>query len=168
MIKPGDALPDVILHQYNAQEGVCAVGPAAFSLRERCAGRRVLIFGLPGAFTPTCSQRHVPGYVAAAQALFDAGIDEILCLSVNDAFVMQAWGEGMGTAELVQMIADGNGLFTQACGLGQDLSGRGMGYRSLGYAMLVDDGVVRHLAIEAAGQFEVSDAQSLLAVIRAA
>ncbi|WP_342651424.1 peroxiredoxin [Pseudomonas sp. REB1044] len=167
MIERGAMLPDVTLYQYSEAEGACAIGPNAFSLRERCDQRKLLIFALPGAFTPTCSERHVPGYVAAAPELFAAGIDEILCVSVNDAFVMQAWGKSLQVGTAVQMIADGNGQFTEALGLGQDLSARGMGYRSQRYALLVDNGVVRHLAVEAPGKFEVSDAQTLLAVVRA-
>ncbi|MCX2887971.1 MULTISPECIES: peroxiredoxin [Pseudomonas] len=166
MIKVGDQLPDVTLYQYNNDAGACAIGPRAFSIRERCKQKKVLIFGLPGAFTPTCSERHVPGYVAAAQALSAAGIDEILCVSVNDAFVMNAWGNSLQVADAVGMIGDGNGDFSDALGLLQDLSARGMGRRSLRYAMVVDDQVVTYVALEAPGKFEVSDAASLLAALR--
>ncbi|PYB80950.1 peroxiredoxin [Pseudomonas sp. LB-090624] len=166
MIKVGDQLPDVTLYQYNNDAGACAIGPRAFSIRERCKQKKVLIFGLPGAFTPTCSERHVPGYVAAAQALSAAGIDEILCVSVNDAFVMNAWGNSLQVADAVGMIGDGNGDFSDALGLLQDLSARGMGRRSLRYAMVVDDQVVTYVALEAPGKFEVSDASSLLAALR--
>ncbi|HBM63441.1 MAG TPA: peroxiredoxin [Pseudomonas sp.] len=166
MIKTGDQLPDVTLYQYNSDAGACAIGPKAFSIRERCKHKKVLIFALPGAFTPTCSERHVPGYVAAAPALFAAGIDEILCVSVNDAFVMNAWGNSLQVGDAVKMIGDGNGEFSDALGLTQDLSARGLGRRSQRYAMLVDDQVVQYIAVESSGKFEVSDAASLLAVLR--
>ncbi|KDR31231.1 MULTISPECIES: peroxiredoxin [Caballeronia] len=167
MIKVGETLPDVRLFEFvdEATEG-CAVGPNAFPVRERSAGKRVVIFGLPGAFTPTCSARHVPGYVEAAADLSAAGIDEVWCVSVNDAFVMNAWGRDLQTAGKVKMIADGSARFTQALGLDQDLSERGMGIRSQRYAMVVDDGVVKTLNVEAPGKFEVSDARSILATLR--
>lgn len=166
MIKVGEHLPDVTLYQYSGGEGGCPVGPQGFSVSERCKGRKVVIFALPGAFTPTCSERHVPGYLAQARELFNAGVDEILCVAVNDAFVMDAWGKTF-PAGLVQMISDGNCAFTDAMGLAQDSSARGMGRRSQRYALLVDDGVVRHLAVDAPGKFEASDAQSMLAVLQA-
>ncbi|RDV00982.1 peroxiredoxin [Trinickia dinghuensis] len=167
MIKVGDIVPDERLFEFVevATEG-CAVGPNAFSVRERLASKRVVIFGLPGAFTPTCSGKHVPGYVDAAAELSAAGIDELWCVSVNDAFVMSAWGRDLRTAGKVKMIADGSAAFTQALGLDQDLTARGMGIRSQRYAMVVDDGVVKTLNIEAPGKFEVSDARSILATLR--
>lgn len=165
MIKTGDSLPDVTLFEYSNGEGACTVGPNAFSLHERCKQKKVVIFGLPGAFTPTCSARHVPGYVAAAQDLFAVGVAEILCVSVNDAFVMNAWGVSLQVGDVVRMIADGNGELSEALGLTQDLSARGMGLRSQRYAMLVDDLVVKHLAVEAPGKFECSDAASMLALL---
>jgi len=136
-----------------------------FAVRERTAGKRVVIFGLPGAFTPTCSARHVPGYVDEAREFFDAGIDEIWCVSVNDAFVMNAWGRDLQTSGKVKMIADGSARFTRALGLEQDLSERGMGIRSQRYAMVVDDSVVKTLNVEAPGKFEVSSAESVLATL---
>lgn len=165
MINIGDTLPDVTLYEYNNGQAACAIGPNAFSLHERCKQRKVLIFGVPGAFTPTCSERHVPGYVAAAQDLRAAGVDEILCVSVNDAFVMNAWGLSLQVGEGVRMIADGNGEFTEALGLMQDLRARGMGRRSQRYALLVDDLKVKHIALEAPGKFECSDASSMLALL---
>ncbi len=167
MIKVGDTLPDARLFEFVevAGEG-CAVGPNGFQARERTAGKRVVIFGLPGAFTPTCSAKHVPGYVEAAERLTAAGIDEIWCVSVNDAFVMNAWGRDLQTSGKVKMIADGAARFTQALGLEQDLSERGMGIRSQRYAMVVDNGVVKTLNVEAPGKFEVSDAESILATLR--
>jgi len=168
MIETGDVLPDATLHEDSNGEGECPIGPNAFSVHARCKGKKVVIFGLPGAFTPTCSQRHVPGYVSAAQDLFEAGIEEILCLSVNDAFVMNAWGNALQVAGAVSMIGDGNATFTQALGLAQDLSARGMGLRSQRYALLVDDLVVRRVVVDAPGKFEVTDAQAMLAFLRQA
>ncbi len=167
MIKVGDVLPDECLFEFieEATEA-CPAGPNAFSTRERLCQKRVVIFGLPGAFTPTCSARHVSGYVDSAAEFTAAGIDEVWCISVNDAFVMSAWGRDLSTAGKVKMIADGNARFTQALGLDQDLAERGMGIRSQRYAMVVDDGVVRTLNVEAPGKFEVSDARSILAVLR--
>ncbi|AOJ08784.1 peroxiredoxin [Burkholderia mayonis] len=164
MIQVGDTLPDAELFEYfdDARAG-CTLGPNGFSVREQTAGRRVVIFGLPGAFTPTCSAQHVPGYVAHAEQLRSAGIDEIWCVAVNDAFVMGAWGRDLHTAGKVRMVADGSAAFTHALGLTQDLSARGMGIRSRRYAMVIDDGVVKTLFVEAPGKFEVSDAASVLA-----
>jgi glutaredoxin/glutathione-dependent peroxiredoxin len=167
MIKAGDALPDVRLYEYLEEPGEgCTVGPNEFPVREQAAGKRVVIFGLPGAFTRTCSAKHVPGYVEDAAALQAAGIDEIWCVSVNDAYVMHAWGRDLHTAGKVRMIADGSARFTQAIGLEQDLSERGMGLRSQRYAMVIDNGVVKTLNVEAPGKFEVSDARSILATLR--
>ncbi|AOK28663.1 peroxiredoxin [Burkholderia singularis] len=164
MIRVGDTLPDAELFEYldDARVG-CTLGPNAFSVREQTAGRRVAIFGLPGAFTPTCSTQHVPGYVEHAERLRAAGVDEIWCVAVNDAFVMGAWGRDLHTAGKVRMMADGSAAFTHALGLTQDLSARGMGTRSRRYAMVVDDGVVKTLFVDMPGKFEVSDAASVLA-----
>jgi peroxiredoxin len=166
MIKVGEKLPDATLFEFveDAREG-CTIGPNSFDAREATRAKRVVIFGLPGAFTPTCSAKHVPGYVEKADALRAAGIDEIWCVSVNDAFVMGAWGRDQHTAGKVRMIADGSAVFTRALGLDQDLSARGMGIRSQRYAMVVDDGVVKTLHVEAPGKFEVSDAASILATL---
>lgn len=165
MIKTADLLPDVTLYAYGNGEGACAVGPSAFSCAS-AANRKGSNFRLARCFHPTCSERHVPGYVAAAPALFAAGVAEILCVSVNDAFVMNAWGLSLQVGDAVNLIADGNGEFSEALGLMQDLSARGMGRRSQRYAMLVDDLVVKHIAIEAPGKFECSDAASMLALLR--
>ncbi|CAM2194495.1 Peroxiredoxin sll1621 [Paraburkholderia kururiensis] len=166
MIKVGERLPDATLFEFveDAREG-CTIGPNSFDVLEATRAKRVVIFGLPGAFTPTCSAKHVPGYVEKADALRAAGIDEIWCVSVNDAFVMGAWGRDQHTAGKVRMIADGSAVFTRALGLEQDLSARGMGIRSQRYAMVVDDGVVKTLHVEAPGKFEVSDAASILATL---
>jgi len=130
-------------------------------------GRKIVVFALPGAFTPTCSAKHVPGYVAESQSLRDAGVDEVWCVSVNDAFVMGAWGREQHTEGKVRMMADGSAEWTRALGLDQDLTARGMGVRSKRYAMVLDDGVVTHLQVEAPGEFKVSSAESMLETLRA-
>ncbi|MFX1761003.1 peroxiredoxin [Paraburkholderia sp. A1RI-2L] len=166
MIKVGDTLPDATLFEFIEDErSGCTLGPNSFGVREQTAGKRVVIFGLPGAFTPTCSAKHVPGYVEQYEALRAAGVDEIWCVSVNDAFVMGAWGRDQRTSGKVRMMADGSAAFTRALGLEQDLSARGMGVRSQRYAMVVDGGVVKTLNVEVPGKFEVSDAASILAAL---
>jgi peroxiredoxin len=157
MIQPGDRLPDATLFEMTAE------GPQPVRVGELVRGRRVVIFGLPGAFTPTCSAKHLPGYVSAADRLKAKNIDEIICVAVNDAFVMGAWGKEQGAQGKVRMLADGNGDFVRAMGLTLDLSERGMGIRSQRFSMLVEDGVVKSLNVEAPGKFEVSDAETLLA-----
>jgi glutaredoxin/glutathione-dependent peroxiredoxin len=163
MIRVGETLPQATVYELieDEREG-CTIGPNSFDVLEQTASKRVVIFGLPGAFTPTCSAKHVPGYVEQAEKLRGAGIDEIWCVSVNDAFVMGAWAREQRTSGKVRMMADGSAAFTRALGLEQDLSARGMGIRSQRYAM-VDDGVVKTLHVEAPGKFEVSDAASILA-----
>ena len=163
MLKVGDKLPAGSLQEYIEVEGNgCSVGPNAFDIEKATAGKRIAIFALPGAYTPTCSAKHVPGFVEQADALKAAGVDEIWCISVNDAFVMGAWGRDQHTAGKVRMMADGSAEFTKAAGLTFDLTARGMGVRSQRYSMLVVDGVVKSLNIEAPGKFEVSDAATLL------
>ena len=167
MLKIGDKLPAGSLQEYIEVEGDgCSIGPNNFDITGATAGKTIAIFGLPGAYTPTCSAKHVPGYVAKADALKAAGVDEIWCVSVNDAFVMGAWGRDQRTAGKVRMMADGSADFAKATGLTLDLSARGMGLRSQRYSMLVVDGVVRTLNVEAPGKFEVSDADTLLAQAR--
>jgi glutaredoxin/glutathione-dependent peroxiredoxin len=166
MIQIGDKLPAGTLQEFIEVEGEgCSLGPNSFDIETSTAGKTIAIFGLPGAFTPTCSAKHVPGYVEAAEAFKAAGVDEIWCVSVNDAFVMGAWGREQKTAGKVRMMADGSAAFAQATGLTLDLTARGMGLRSARYSMLVKDGVVN---IEAAGKFEGSDAATLLGQARAA
>ena len=166
MLKIGDKLPAGSLQEYIEVEGDgCSIGPNNFDITGATAGKTIAIFGLPGAYTPTCSAKHVPGYVAKADALKAAGVDEIWCVSVNDAFVMGAWGRDQKTAGKVRMIADGSGEFTKKMGLEVDLGAGGMGLRSRRYSMLVDDGVVKSLNLEAPGKFEVSDAGTMLAQI---
>ena len=168
MLKVGDRLPAGQLQEFIEVEGEgCSLGPNSFDVEKATAGKTVAIFALPGAFTPTCSAQHVPGYVAGADALRAAGVDEVWCVSVNDAFVMGAWGRDQKTAGKVRMMADGSATFTQAVGLTLDLAARGMGLRSQRYSMLVKDGVVKSLNIEAPGKFEVSDAGTMLAQAKA-
>ncbi|WP_077036457.1 peroxiredoxin [Pelomonas sp. KK5] len=168
MLKVGDKLPAGTLMEFiEVEGGGCSLGPNAFDVEKATAGKKIAIFALPGAFTPTCSAQHVPGYVAQAEALKAAGVDEIWCLSVNDAFVMGAWGRDQKTAGKVRMMADGSAAFTNATGLSLDLTARGMGVRSQRYSMLVEDGVVKTLNIEAPGKFEVSGADTMLAQAKA-
>jgi glutaredoxin/glutathione-dependent peroxiredoxin len=164
MIKVGDALPSVTLQEYSEVEGNgCSIGPNPVKVAEAAAGKTIAIFGLPGAFTPTCSAKHVPGYVQNFDALKKAGVDEIWCISVNDAFVMGAWARDQKATGKVRMLADGSAEFAKATGLTLDLTAKGMGLRSTRYSMLVKDGKVASLNVEAPGKFEVSDAQTLLA-----
>jgi len=168
MIKVGDKLPAGSLQEFIEVEGEgCSLGPNSFDVEKATAGKTIAIFALPGAYTPTCSAQHVPGYVAQAEELKAAGVDEIWCVSVNDAFVMGAWGRDQKTAGKVRMMADGSATFTTAVGLPLDLTARGMGVRSQRYSMLVKDGVVKSLNIEAPGKFEVSGADTMLAQAKA-
>jgi peroxiredoxin len=169
MLKVGDKLPGGSLQEFIEVEGEgCSIGPNSFDVAKATAGKTIAIFALPGAFTPTCSAKHVPGYVQKATELKSAGVDEVWCVSVNDAFVMGAWGRDQKTAGKVRMMADGSAEFTKATGLTLDLTARGMGLRSNRYSMLVKDGVVRTLNVEAPGKFEVSDADTMLQQARAA
>lgn len=164
MIKVGDRLPAGKLQEYVEVEGNgCSIGPNSFDIARSTAGRTIAIFGLPGAFTPTCSAKHVPGYIAQHDALKAAGIDEVWCVSVNDAFVMGAWGRDQKTGDKLRMMADGSADFAKATGLTLDRTAAGMGIRSQRYSMLVVDGVVKTLNIEAPGKFEVSGADTMLA-----
>jgi glutaredoxin/glutathione-dependent peroxiredoxin len=155
-IKVGDKLPDGTLYEMGED------GPKPVSVAELTKGKRVVFFGLPGAFTPTCSALHVPGYVAQADQIKAKGIDEIVCVSVNDAFVMGAWGKDQKVGDKVRMLGDGSGLWTKALGLELDLIAKGLGLRCERFSMLVENGVVQSLNVEAPGKFEVSDAQSML------
>jgi glutaredoxin/glutathione-dependent peroxiredoxin len=166
VIRVGDRLPAGTLMEMNEVEAPgCPVGPMSLQVPEQAGGKRIIIFGLPGAFTPTCSARHVPGYVAHFDALRAKGVDEIWCVSVNDAFVMGAWGKDQKTAGKVRMLADGNADYSRALGLEVDLSARAMGVRSKRYAMLVEDGEVKALNVEEPGKFEVSSAEKMLALL---
>ncbi len=157
MIKTGDALPaDVKLTEMGD------AGPKPVTVGELTKGKTVVLFAVPGAFTPTCSMKHLPGFVQKAADLRAKGVDEVVCLSVNDAFVMGAWGKDQGAAGKVRMVADGNGELTRALGLEMDASGFGMGQRSKRYAMVVKDGRVAELLVEPAGGLNVSSAESVL------
>ena len=161
MIKVGDALPAVTLMEYVEVEGNgCSLGPNPVKLPDALAGKTIALFAVPGAFTPTCSEKHVPGYVAKADELKAAGVDEIWCLAVNDAFVMGAWGRDQKVGGKVRMIADGDAALAKALGLTLDLNGKGLGLRSNRYSMLIKDGKVVTLNVEGPGKFEVSDADT--------
>ena len=156
-IQVGERVPSLTLYQ-KTDDGV-----AEISTNEIFNGKKVVVFALPGAFTPTCSASHLPGYVVKSDELFAKGIDRIVCLSVNDAHVMHAWGEQQNVGDRVMMIADGSGYFTHAVGLELDRRQGGMGMRSQRYAMVVNDGIVELLNVEAPAKFEVSDADTILA-----
>ena len=166
-IKAGDRLPNGTLNEFMEVETEgCSVGPNTFKVEDMAKGKKIVIFGLPGAFTPTCSAKHVPGYVGNFDALKAKGVDEIWCISVNDAFVMGAWGRDQKAGGKVRMMADGSAEYVKKLGLENDMTARGMGMRSQRFSMLVDDGVVKSLNVEAPGKFEVSDAGSMLSALR--
>lgn len=168
MIKVGDHLPATTLMEFSEVEGGgCSIGPNPVDVAKASAGKSIAVFALPGAFTPTCSAKHVPGYIQKFDELKLAGVDEIWCVSVNDAFVMGAWARDQKADGKVRMLADGDAAFTKATGLTLDLTGKGMGLRSNRYSMLVKDGKVVSLNIEGPGKFEVSDAATLLAQAKA-
>ena len=168
MIKVGDSLPATTLMEFIEVEGEgCSIGPNAVDVAKASAGKTIALFALPGAFTPTCSAKHVPGYVDLSEDFKAAGVDEIWCISVNDAFVMGAWARDQKTGAKVRMLADGDATFTKATGLVLDLTGKGLGLRSNRYSMLVKDGKVVTLNNEGPGKFEVSDAATLLAQSKA-
>jgi peroxiredoxin len=163
MIKIGDQLPDGTLTEFIETETAgCALGPNAFQVNDLVKGKKIAIFGLPGAFTPTCSAKHVPSYLANYDRLRAKGVDEIWCISVNDAFVMGAWGRDQKSVGKVRMLADGSADYTKKLGLELDLTPRGMGMRMTRFSMLVDNGVVKQLNVEGPGKFEVSDAETML------
>jgi peroxiredoxin len=142
-------------------------GPGALSTDELFAGKKVVLVSVPGAFTPTCSAKHLPGFVEEAVALKGKGVDTVACMAVNDVFVMDAWGKDQGAGDSVMMLADGNGEYAQALGLEMDGTAFGMGMRGQRFALVVDDGVATHVAVEAPGQFEVSKVESVLAALDA-
>lgn len=155
-IKVGDKVPSATLMQM--KNGT----PQPIKTDDLFSGKKVALFALPGAFTPTCSAKHLPGFIQHADDLKQKGVDAIACVSVNDAFVMGAWGEQQGAGEKVVMLADGNGDFTRALGLEMDATKFGMGKRSQRYSMVVEDGVVKQLNVEEPGSFQVSSAEHLL------
>jgi peroxiredoxin len=162
-IKVGDKLPAGTLAEYIEKETPgCTLGPNQFKIEDLTRGKKVVIFGLPGAFTPTCSAKHVPSYVANYEALKRKGVDDVICMAVNDAFVMGAWARDQHTEGKVRMMGDGSAHFAKALGLELDLDARGMGMRCQRFSMLVDNGVVKTLNVEAAGKYEVSGAETML------
>ena len=158
-IKVGDKIPSMKLMQATAE------GPKETSTDEFFGGKKVVLFAVPGAFTPTCSAKHLPGFVQHAADFKAKGVDTVACIAVNDAFVMGAWGKDQGTEGKVAMLADGAAAFAKAIGLELDLNGRGMGWRSQRYALVAENGVVTHLGVEAPGGFEVSKAEAILAAV---
>ncbi len=168
MLKIGDTLPDAMLMEYIEVEGNgCSLGPNPVAVKANSAGKTIALFAVPGAFTPTCSVKHLPGYLQLHAELRAAGVDEIWCVSVNDAFVMGAWAREQKTDGKVRMLADGDAAFTKATGLTLDLTGKGLGLRSNRYSMLVKDGKITALNVEGPGKFEVSDANTLLVQAKA-
>jgi peroxiredoxin len=163
-IKVGDRLPDGKLSESAGwDDGTnCPMRPTDVSVADAVKGKKIAIFGLPGAFTPTCSAKHVPSYLANLDKLKARGVSEIWCVAVNDGYVMQAWGRQENATGKIRMLGDGSGLWTRALGLELDLTGGGMGLRMKRFSMLVDDGVVKSLNVEAPGKFEVSGAETLL------
>jgi peroxiredoxin len=155
-IKVGDKLPDATFTTMTAE------GPRPMTTAEVFSGKKVALFAVPGAFTPTCSAKHLPGFVTNADALKSKGVDRIACVSVNDVFVMGAWGKDQKVGDKVLMLADGNGDFTRALGLSLDAKGFGMGERSQRYSLVADDGVVKELNVEAGGEYKVSSAEHML------
>ena len=160
MIAIGDPLPDATLSETTEFGEACPVRPQNSSARDLASGKRIVIFGLPGAYTPTCSAKHVPGYVANLDALRNKGIDEVWCVAVNDAFVMAAWGRELGAIGKVRMLGDGSAELTTKLGLDTDIPG--LGKRARRFSMLVDDGVVKQLNVEEPGKFVVSSAEAML------
>tara|TARA_R110000787_G_scaffold274979_1_gene383233 strand:- start:76014 stop:76496 length:483 start_codon:yes stop_codon:yes gene_type:complete len=158
-IKVGDKVPSATLNIMTED------GPDAITTDDLLAGKTVALFGVPGAFTPTCSAKHVPGFVANAEALKAKGVDAIGCISVNDPFVMGAWGKDQGVGDKVMMLADGSAMFTKAAGLELDLTERGLGVRCQRFAMIVKDGVVQSIEIDAAGAFDKTSAESVLSAL---
>ena len=162
-IKVGDKLPAGSLSEFIEVESAgCTVGPNEFKIEDLTRGKKVAIFGVPGAFTPTCSAKHVPSYLHNIDKLKAKGVSDVICVSVNDAFVMGAWARDQKSGGKVRMMGDGSANYTKALGLEFDLTARGLGMRCQRFSMLVDDGVVKALNIEAAGKYEVSDAETLL------
>jgi peroxiredoxin len=158
-IKVGDTIPSMKLMMATPD------GPKEVSTDDLFKGKKVVLFAVPGAFTPTCSARHLPGFVQNADAIKAKGVDSIVCTAVNDAFVMGAWGKDQGTGDKVTMVADGSAYFAKALGLEMDITARGMGVRSQRYALIAEDGKVTHLGVEAPGGFEASKAETILAAL---
>ena len=162
-IKVGDRLPAGTVQEFIEFEGNgCTVGPNTFKVQDQAKGKKNIIFGLPGAFTPTCSAKHVPSYLSTYDALRKKGVDEIWCFAVNDAFVMGAWARDQKAGGKIRFMGDGSAEYTKKLGLELDLNARGLGMRCQRFAMLVDDGVVKSINVEAPGKFEVSGGDQML------
>ena len=161
-IKTGDKIPGGTLTESPGFGEACPLRPEEVDVHAALAGKRVVVFGLPGAYTPTCSAQHVPGYLAQLDALKAKGVDEVWCVATNDGFVMAAWGRDQGAIGKIRFLGDGSALWAKALGLDVDLTDKGMGVRMARFSMLVDDGVVTQLNVEAPGKFEVSDAETML------
>jgi peroxiredoxin len=163
MIKEGDPLPDATLYETLEFGEACPVSPKPVRVSDAVQGKRIVIFGVPGAFTGTCSAKHLPGYVDKVAAIKAKGVDEVWCVSVNDGYVMAAWGRDRGATGKVRMLGDGNAELARALGLAGDSSKWGMGTRFVRFSLLVDRGVVKRVNVEQPGKFEVSDADTMLA-----
>ena len=162
-IKVADRLPEGTLQEFIEVEGNgCTVGPNTFKVQDLAKGKKIAIFGLPGAFTPTCSAKHVPSYLANLDNLKAKGVDEVWCIAVNDAFVMHAWAKDQKAQGKIRFMGDGSAEYTKKLGLELDLNARGMGMRMQRFSMLVDDGVVKQVNIEQPGKFEISDGETML------
>ena len=162
-IKVGDRLPEGTVQEFIEVEGNgCTVGPNTFKVQDIAKGKKIAIFGLPGAFTPTCSAKHVPSYLNNLDKLKGKGVDEIWCFAVNDPFVMGAWSRDQKAGGKIRFMADGSADYTRKLGLELDLMGRGMGMRCQRFSLIVDDGVVKQVNVEAPGKFEVSNAETML------
>jgi peroxiredoxin len=166
MITVGDKLPEATLMETTEFGEACPLAPKPVNTVEAAKGKRIVLFGLPGAYTATCSAKHLPGYVANIDALKARGVDEVWCVSVNDAYVMAAWGNAHEAIGKIRMLGDGNGELAKKLGLDTDLSKAGMGLRSRRYSLLVEDGVVKQVNVEQAGKFEVSNAETILTQLR--
>ena len=163
MIQIGERIPDATLYESTEFGEACPVSPKKVSVADASRGKRIVLFGLPGAYTPTCSAKHVPGYVAHHDQLRAKNVDEIWCISVNDGYVMAAWGRDEKALGKVRMLGDGSAELTKKLGLDADLTGAGMGIRTRRFSMLIEDGVVKQLNVEGPGKFEVSNAETMLA-----
>ena len=162
-IKVGDRLPEGEVQEFIEVEGNgCSVGPNTFKVQDLVKGKKIAIFGLPGAFTPTCSAKHVPSYLQNFDQLRKKGVDEIWCFAVNDPFVMGAWSRDQKAGGKIRFMADGSAEYTKKLGLDFDLGARGLGMRCQRFSMIVDDGVVKQLNVEQAGKYEVSGAEKML------
>ena len=164
-IEVGSPLPDATLRESVEFGEACPLAPAAVSAAEAARGKRIVIFGLPGSYTPTCSAQHVPGYLQNLDALKQKGVDEVWCVSVNDGYVMAAWGREQKALGKIRFLGDGSAEFAKKLGLEKDLTSAGMGMRMQRFSLLVDNGVVKSVKVEAPGKFEVSDAKTMLATL---